>query len=71
MKIINQDTVNPLNLTGANITPVSGAATNIFDLTNGASICLNFNRVEGLSLNTTVADIKNIVDDNQALIISM
>lgn len=49
MKIINQDTSNPLNLTGANITPVSGAATNIFDLTNGASVCLNFNRVEGFS----------------------
>lgn len=49
MKIINQDTVNPLNITGANITPVSGAATNIFDLTNGASICLNFNRVEGFA----------------------
>lgn len=49
MKIINSDTANPLNITGANITPVSGAATNIFDLTNGASIALNFNRVEGFS----------------------
>jgi hypothetical protein len=49
MKIENQDVVNPLNITGANITPETGAATNIFDLSNGASICLNFNRVEGFS----------------------
>jgi hypothetical protein len=49
MKIINQDTSNPLNLTGANIVPTTGAATNIFDLTNGASIALNFNRVEGFA----------------------
>ncbi len=49
MRIINQDTANPLNITGANITPVSGPTTNIFDLTNGASIALNFNRVEGFS----------------------
>ena len=49
MKIINQDLVNPLNITGANIIPESGAATNVFDLTNGASIALNFNRVEGFA----------------------
>ena len=49
MKIVNQDTVNPLNITGANIVPTSGAATNIFDLTNLASIALNFNRVEGFA----------------------
>jgi hypothetical protein len=52
MKIINSDTTNPLNITGANITPVSGAATNIFDLTNGASLALNFNRVEGFPYST-------------------
>ena len=49
MKIINQDTVNPLTITGANIVPTTGAATNVFDLTNGASIALNFNRVEGFA----------------------
>jgi hypothetical protein len=71
MKFINQDTVNPLNITGANITPVSGAATNIFDLTNAASMAINYERVEGLTLNATLTDVKNIVNDNQALIISM
>lgn len=52
MKIINQDLSNPLNITGANITPNTGAATNIFDLSNGASIALNFDRVEGFPYNT-------------------
>ncbi len=41
--------LNPLNITGANIVPKSGTATNIFDLSNGASMALNFNRVEGFS----------------------
>lgn len=49
MKIVNQDTVNPLNIVGANIVPQTGPATNIFDLANGASIALNFNRVEGFA----------------------
>jgi hypothetical protein len=47
MQIVNQDLSNPLNITGANVIPDSGNATDIFDLTNGASIALNFNRVEG------------------------
>ena len=54
MKIINQDTSNPLNILGANITPVSGNATNVFDLTNGASIAINFNRVEGFQYSSVV-----------------
>ena len=50
MKIVNQDTSNPLQITGANITPSDGGtATKILDVTNGASIVLNFNRVEGFS----------------------
>jgi hypothetical protein len=49
LTIKNMDTVNPLNITGANIVPSTGAATDVFDLSNGASIALNFNRVEGFS----------------------
>lgn len=52
MRIINQDTVNPLEITGANIVPESGAATAVFDVTNGASIVLNFNRVEAFTYST-------------------
>lgn len=72
MKIINSDTSNPLNLTGANIVPVTGAATNIFDLTNGASIALNFNRVEGFSyssgsgLDAAQAAMLSTINDNAA-----
>jgi len=72
MKIINQDTLNPLNITGANIVPQSGPATNIFDLSNGASMCLNFNRVEGFAYSSgsglsteehnTLLAIDNVVD---------
>jgi hypothetical protein len=36
MKIVNQDTDNPLTITGANIAPVTGSAS-IIDNTNGAS----------------------------------
>jgi hypothetical protein len=46
LKIKNQDTANPLNITGANIVPDSGPSTDIYDLSNGASIALNFSRVE-------------------------
>lgn len=49
MKLINADVVNPLSITGANLVPQTGAATAIFDLTNGASMAINFNRVEGFS----------------------
>lgn len=49
VQIKNMDTVNPLNILGANIVPTTGAATNIFDLSNGASIALNFTRVEGFA----------------------
>lgn len=49
VQIKNMDTVNPLNILGANIVPTSGAATNVFDLSNGASIAINFNRVEGFA----------------------
>lgn len=49
VEIKNMDTVNPLNITGANIVPTSGAATDVFDLSNGASIAVNFNRVEGFA----------------------
>ncbi len=49
VKIKNLDTVNPLNITGANITPVTGVATNVFDLSNGASIAVNYERVEGFN----------------------
>jgi hypothetical protein len=52
MKIINQDTANPLAITGANIVPTTGSATNVFDVTNGASIILNFNRVEAFTYST-------------------
>lgn len=62
MKIINSDTANPLNLTGANITPATGAATNIFDLTNGASIALNFERVEFATGMVTTEN--SIIDQN-------
>lgn len=74
MKIINSDTANPLNITGANIVPTTGAATNIFDLTNGASIALNFNRVEGFAYSSgsglsteehdTLMGIDTVVDTN-------
>ncbi len=49
MHIKNLDTVNPLNITGANLTPVSGPATNVFDLSNGASMAVNYERVEGFT----------------------
>ena len=49
LQIKNLDTSNPLNITGANIVPASGNATNVFDLSNGASIAINFNRVEGFA----------------------
>lgn len=49
LKIVNQDTSNPLNITGANIVPATGPATDVFDLNNGASLALNFERVEGFA----------------------
>lgn len=52
LQIRNLDTVNPLNILGANIVPASGDATDIFDLSNGASIALNFNRVEGFAFSS-------------------
>lgn len=52
VEIKNMDTSNPLNITGANIVPTSGAATDVFDLSNGASIAVNFNRVEGFAYST-------------------
>lgn len=47
LQIRNIDTSNPLEITSANIVPVSGNSTDVFDLSNGASIALNFTRVEG------------------------
>ena len=38
-----------MSLIGTVRDPSTGAATNIFDLTNGASMAINFNRVEGFS----------------------
>lgn len=49
LQMVNQDTDNPLEILGANITVDGGRATDIFDLSNGASICLNFDRVEGFA----------------------
>lgn len=49
LKIKNLNTSAPLSITGANITPYTGNVTDVFDLTNGASIGLNFNRVEGFA----------------------
>jgi len=49
VEIRNLDLSNPLNITGANIVPSSGDSTDIFDLSNGASIALNFERVEGFA----------------------
>jgi len=59
MKIVNQDTSNPLNIMGANIVPETGDATDIFDLSNGASIALNFNRVEYAHGLATKTDVQN------------
>lgn len=52
IKIINQNTTNPLEITGANIVPTTGSATAVFDVTNGASMILNFNRVEAFTYST-------------------
>ena len=49
LKIRNQNTVTPLNITGANLTPVTGNSTDVLDLSNGASIGINAFTVEGFA----------------------
>lgn len=45
MRIINQDTVNPLAITGGNCSPVTAVIQNIVDTSNGASIVVLSDRV--------------------------
>ena len=48
---IKNSSPNPLQVTGGNIVPASGPATDVLDMTGG-SIFLNFNRVEGFAYMT-------------------
>ncbi len=47
LKIKNQNVGIPLNITGANINPPSGNSTDVFDLSNSASMAINAYTVEG------------------------
>jgi hypothetical protein len=58
MRIINQDTTNPLAITGGNCSPDTAAITNIIDTSNGASIVVLSDRVVDASGKLANLDMK-------------